>query len=267
MKKFYHLSVFITSIFLLSSSSLTASTVLKTTTITLAEVAGTLDGFEKDDFAFTSELLYADRENSIPETGGLNKFWAFEYKMQAPAYIGVFGSMLRITDNREDKATFPVKEIRLYGSTPTGSPVGLSCFPDAVTSIVYAKQGGVLTDNPILSESNPARFTFDPASEAYEMFSIFGNSLGATQVAYIYKIEIDYDALYSSVEEVDTNSFDVVALGNELSFSEDISSVTVYTTSGNAVSQGSNLSSLPKGLYIVKAESVSGKTLIKKIVK
>ena len=269
MNNFYRNSLFIAIILICGYSSLSAAVVTKTTKVILSEAQDNLNGFEKDDFTITSQLLYVDRENSIPETGELNKFWAFEYRNDQAPYMGAQGSMLRITDNRSDKATYPVKEIRLYGSTPVGSPAPVVCFPDDATHIMldFARiKSGSLTTNPVESETNPVRYTFNTSSEASGMFTIFGN-VSSGQTAYLYKIEIDYDALYSGVGEVDANPFDVVLSGDELSFSEEIASVTVYATSGNVVCQSSNLSSLPKGIYIVKAKSVSGKILTKKIAR
>ncbi len=76
----------------------------------------------------------------------------------------------------------------------------------------------------------------------------------------------------SSVNETNANSFQAYVANDELNFTEAASQVAIYNISGQLIQTSSNiqtllLNNLSTGIYVVKATSTTGKTLVTKIAR
>ncbi|MCL1943162.1 MAG: T9SS type A sorting domain-containing protein [Candidatus Azobacteroides sp.] len=89
----------------------------------------------------------------------------------------------------------------------------------------------------------------------------------------IQSLEIYTDGTYTSLpEQPETGAFRSGVKDNELYLTEEASTLEIYTVSGMLIKKTANVRSLPLntlsgGVYLIRAESRSGETLITKIVR
>lgn len=126
----------------------------------------------------------------------------------------------------------------------------------------------VYLDGEKVADTNDTEYTFRDLSNGTHTASIVqkfdtGNSAQLT---------ISFDILTTGIKTIADNVLAIYTNGDELHIDGEYTNGVVYNTSGAAVmnlygAATNSLSSLPNGIYIVKAQKADGKIMTAKITK
>lgn len=184
--------------------------------------------------------------------------------------------------------TSPLTHIELsgVGSSPNASTMSdlICAFSTAGTStadfnatLPLDEENGVSVGNTNVQfgggyNCNVSKVAIPEGTQYIKLASTtyFGNvNSNVGQPISLYAIRFYVEGTVVGIEDNDANGFDFTQQGNSLDFSAD-ADVQVYSLTGSQVLSLSNVSTLDlngytQGLYIVKAQSKTGETIVKKI--